>query len=248
MRITIPVSGDGDAWMSHMPEINFNPESMLDANGKIILSKVTDLLHQANKFHEEQFGRQMFMIGSGDGFNTYSMTVEFLRQLAAVTHWIENRPGSKAHVSSNESMQDRRLERRMSRDQVAFCRIDIRNVSTGVKFIIGYGNPMNKVIGNCEGGAREFAIYVTRIILNLAETVNALSRDKNAGLRVSVEGRDQNLIPEARRREADGRMRDRRREANAKRTTCANNVGGFCSPSCPSCPCYHNGKCVELEV
>lgn len=248
MRITIPVSGDGDAWMSHMPEINFDPESMLDANGKIILSKVTDLLHQANKFHEEQFGRQMFMIGSGDGFNTYSMTVEFLRQLAAVTHWIENRPGSKAHVSSNESMQDRRLERRMSRDQVAFCRIDIRNVSTGVKFIIGYGNPMNKVIGNCEGGAREFAIYVTRIILNLAETVNALSRDKNAGLRVSVEGRDPNLIPEARRREADGRMRDRRREANAKRTTCASNVGGFCSPSCPSCPCYHNGKCVELEV
>ena len=140
MRITIPVSGDGDAWMSHMPEINFDPESMLDANGKIILSKVTDLLHQANKFHEEQFGRQMFMIGSGDGFNTYSMTVEFLRQLAAVTHWIENRPGSKAHVSSNESMQDRRLERRMSRDQVAFCRIDIRNVSTGVKFMIGIQN------------------------------------------------------------------------------------------------------------
>ena len=248
MRITIPVSGDGDAWMSHMPEINFDPESMLDANGKIILSKVTDLLHQANKFHEEQFGRQMFMIGSGDGFNTYSMTVEFLRQLAAVTHWIENRPGSKAHVSSNESMQDRRLERRMSRDQVAFCRIDIRNVSTGVKFIIGYGNPMNKVIGNCEGGAREFAIYVTRIILNLAETVNALSRDKNAGLRVSVEGRDPNLIPEARRREADGRQRDIVRKANEERQTCVRRLGAYCSPSNPRCRCYRDGRCVELPL
>jgi len=247
MRITIPVSGDGSAWLSHMPEINFEPENLLDGRGRLILPKVIALFEEANEFHERKFGRQMFMTGSGDTFNTYSMTVEFLRQLAAVTHWIENRPGAKAHVSSDGSPQDRRLERRMSRDQVAFCRIDVRDVSTGVKFVVGYGNPLGKVIGNCENGAREFAIYATRIILNMADEVNAQSREKNAGLRVTVEGRDPDLIADAQRREEEGRARDKRRAANAARRTCDNRHGAYCSPSRPDCPCYHNGKCVELD-
>lgn len=248
MRITIPVSGDGDAWMSHLPEINFEFDRILDADGKLVLSEVVALFARANEFCESHGYRPTFMTSSGDGFNVYSMTVEFLRQLAAVTHWIENRPGSKAHVSSDGSQQDRRLERRMSRDQVAFCRVDVNNVSSGVKFVVGYGNPKKKIIGNCETGAHECAIYLTRILLNMAESVNALSREKNAGLRVTVEGRDPDLIPEARRREIEGQERDKRRAANETRRTCANRMGAYCSPSRPDCPCYRDGRCEELEV
>lgn len=245
MRITIPVSGDGDAWMAHLPEVNFDPEDMLQ-DGKLVLSKVVALFRRANEFCEANGRRPTFMTSADDGFNVYSMTIEFLRQLAAVTHWLENRPGAKAHVSSDDSPQDRRLERRMNRDQVAFCRIDVNNVSSGVKFVIGYGNPKSKVIGNCESGARECAIYFARIVLNMAEGVNALSREKNAGLRVSVEGRDPDLIADARRREKFGREYDRIREANERRKTCVRRLGEFCSPSDPACQCYFNGRCVEL--
>ena len=248
MRITIPVSGDGDAWMAHLPEINFEFDRILDADGKLVLSEVVALFARANEFCESHGYRPTFMTSSGDGFNVYSMTVEFLRQLAAVTHWIENRPGSKAHVSADGSAQDRRLERRMNRDQVAFCRIDVYSVSSGVKFVVGYGNPKKKIIGNCETGAHECAIYLTRILLNMAESVNALSREKNAGLRVTVEGRDPELITEAIWREIEGQERDKRRAANEARMTCANRMGGFCSPSRPDCPCYRDGKCIELEV
>ena len=248
MRITIPVSGYGDAWMSHLPEINFEFDKILDANGKLILSEVVALFARANEFCESQGYRPTFMTSSGDGFNVYSMTVEFLRQLAAVTHWIENQPGSKAHISADGSPQDRRLERRMSRDQVAFCRVDVNNVSSGVKFVVGYGNPKNKVIGNCEVGARECAIYLTRILLNMAESVNALSREKNAGLRVTVEGRNPELVSEAHRREEIGRQRDIVRRANAERQTCVRRMGEYCSPSDPRCRCYRVGRCVELEL
>lgn len=248
MRITIPVSGDGDAWMSHLPEINFEFDKILDANGKLILSEVVALFARANEFCESQGYRPTFMTSSGDGFNVYSMTVEFLRQLAAVTHWIKNQPGSKAHISADGSPQDRRLERRMSRDQVAFCRVDVNNVSSGVKFVVGYGNPKNKVIGNCEVGARECAIYLTRILLNMAESVNALSREKNAGLRVTVEGRNPELVSEAHRREEIGRQRDIVRRANAERQTCVRRMGEYCSPSDPRCRCYRDGRCVELEL
>lgn len=248
MRITIPVSGDGDAWMAHLPEINFEFDRILDADGKLVMSEVVALFRRANEFCEANGYRPTFMTSADDGFNVYSMTVEFLRQLAAVTHWLENRPGAKAHVSSDDSPQDRRLERRMNRDQVAFCRIDVKNVSTGVKIVIGFGNPKAKVIGNCESGARECAVYIARIALNMAESVNALSREKNAGLRVTVEGRDPDLIADARRREIEGRERDKRRAANEARMKCANRMGGFCSPSRPDCPCYRDGKCIELEV
>lgn len=248
MRITIPVSGDGYAWLAHLPEINFDPERILDGDGRLVMPEVVSLFTRANEFCQTNGWRPTFTGSTGDGFNVYSMTVEFLRQLAAVTHWIENRPGSKAHVSSDGSAQDRRLERRLARDHVAFCRVDVRNVSDGVKFIVGYGNPKNKVIGNCEGGARECAIYMTRIILNMAEQVNALSQEKNAGLRVFVEGRDAALIPEARRREKIGCERDKVREANQKRVACERRHGAYCSPSDPSCICYCNGRCVDAAL
>lgn len=248
MRITIPVSGDGDAWMSHLPEINFEFDRILDADGKLVLSEVVALFARANEFCQAHGYRPTFMTSSGDGFNVYSMTIEFLRQLAAVTHWIENRPGSKAHVSADGSAQDRRLERRMNRDQVAFCRIDVYSVASGVKFLVGYGNPKKKIIGNCETGAHECAIYLTRILLNMAESVNALSREKNAGLRVTVEGRDPELVSEAHRREAIGHERDEVRKANEQRMTCVRRLGGYCSPSDPRCRCYRDGRCVELEL
>lgn len=248
MRITIPVSGDGDAWMAHLPEINFEFDRILDADGKLVMSEVVALFRRANEFCEASGYRPTFMTSADDGFNVYSMTVEFLRQLAAVTHWIENRPGSKAHISSDDSAQDRRLERRMNRDQVAFCRIDVKNVSTGVKIVIGFGNPKAKVIGNCESGARECAVYIARIALNMAESVNALSREKNAGLRVTVEGRDPDLVSEAHRREAIGHERDEVRKANEQRMTCVRRLGGYCSPSDPRCRCYRDGRCVELEL
>ena len=88
------------------------------------------------------------------------------------------------------------------------------------EFVVGYGNPKNKVIGNCDVGARECALYLARILLNMAEEVNALSREKNAGLRVTVEGREPGLIDEARRREEIGRQRDIVRKANEDRKTC----------------------------
>ena len=136
----------------------------------------------------------------------------------------------------------------MNRDQVAFCRIDVYSVSSGVKFLVGYGNPKNKIIGNCETGAHECALYLSRILLNMAEEVNALSREKNAGLRVTVEGRDPELVSEAHRREAIGRERDEVRKANEKRVACVNRVGAYCSPSCPDCRCYRDGRCVELPL
>ena len=248
MRITIPVSGDGDAWMSHLPEIKFEFVRILDSNGKLVLSEVAALFARANEFCESRGYRPTFLLSSGDDYNVYSMAVEFLRQLAAVTHWIENRSGSKAHESSDESAQDRRLERRMNRDQVAFCRVDVYSVSSGVKFLVGYGNPKNKIIGNCETGAHECAIYLTRVLLNMAESVNALSREKNAGLCVSIEGRDPALVCEARRREEIGRQRDVVRNANEKRQVCVRRLGAYCSPCNPSCRCYRDGRCVELPL
>lgn len=244
MRITIPVSGDGYAWLAHLPEVNFDPTEMLD-DGKLVMPKVVDLFKRANDFSAANGFRQTFTSASDDGFNVYSMTIEFLRQLSAVTKWLESRPESKAHVSSNNSPQDRRLERRMSRDQVAFCRIDVTNVAGGVRILIGYANPKQKVVGNCASGAKECAVYLARIALNMAETINALDRSRNAGLRVFVEGRDPDLVPLARDRERDGRERDRIREANERRVGCENRHGAYCSPSNPNCRCYRNGRCVE---
>lgn len=248
MRITIPVSGDGDAWMSHLPEINFEFDKILDSNGKLVMPEVVTLFAGANEFCEARGYRPTFMTSSEDGFNVYSMTVEFLRQLAAVTRWLENRDDAKAHESADGSAQDRRLERRMNRDQVAFCRIDVRSVASGVKFLVGYGNPKGKIIGNCETGARECAIYLTRILLNMAESVNALSHGQNAGLRVAVEERNPGLVSEARRREEIGRKRGLARQANEKRMTCGRRMGEYCSPSDPRCRCYCDGRCVEVEL
>ena len=187
MRITIPVSGDGDAWLAHLPEVNFDPAEMLDG-GKLVMPKVVDLFKRANDFSEANGFRQTFTSSSDDGFNVYSMTIEFLRQLSAVTKWLESRSESKAHVSSNNSPQDRRLERRMSRDQVAFCRIDVTNVAGGVRILIGYANPKQKVIGNCASGAKECAVYLARIALNMAETINALDRSRTVAHNAVISG------------------------------------------------------------
>ena len=248
MRITIPASGDGDAWMSHLPEINFEFDKILDSSGKLVMPEVVALFARANEFCESHGYRPTFMTSSGDGFNVYSMTVEFLRQLAAVTHWIENRPDTKAHESADGSAQDRRLERRMERKHIAFCRIDVNNAAVGVKFVVGWGNPKNKIVGNCEACAHECAIYLTRILLNMAEQVNALCREQNAGFRVVVEGRNPGLVSEARRREEIGRKRGLARQANEMRMTCVRRMGAYCSPSDPRCRCYRDGRCVELEL
>lgn len=247
MRITIPVSGDGDAWMAHLPDIDFDAAKMIGDDGKLVISEVVALFKRANEFCELHGYRPTFMTSADDGHNVYSMTVEFLRQLAAVTNWIESRH-ENAHASSDESAQDRRLERRMERRHVAFVRIDVANVAGGVRFVVGSSNPMSKVVGNCEGGASECVIYLTRILLKMAEGVNDLCRAKNAGLCVTVVGRDPDLVPEARHREEIGRERDRVREANELRKTCVRRLGAYCSPSDPNCRCHRAGRCVELEL
>jgi hypothetical protein len=53
--------------------------------------------------------------------------------------------------------------------------------------------------------AKECAVYLARIALNMAETINALDHSRTAGLRVFIEGRDPDLVPLARARECDGR-------------------------------------------
>ena len=58
MRITIPVSGDGDAWMSHLLEINFEFDKILDPNGKLVLSEVVNLFARANEFCESHARRE----------------------------------------------------------------------------------------------------------------------------------------------------------------------------------------------
>lgn len=248
MRITIPVSGDGDAWMSHLPEFDVDPAKFIGADGRLIVSEVVRFFAHANDFCAANGLRPTFMTSADDGYNVYSMTIEFLRQLAAVTRWIESRPDAKAHVSSDGSGQDHRLERHMARNYVAFCRVDVVNSAAGVKFLVGWGNPREVVVGNCERGARECAIYVTRILLNLAETVNAIRREKRGGLGVEVVGRNPGLVDEARLREEIGRARDRAREANERRVTCVRRLGSYCSPSDPGCPCYRDGRCVEVEL
>ena len=245
MRITIPVSGDGEAWLAHLPEFNVEPEEVLDERGRLIIPKIIEHFKRCNASMAERYGREMFQYSSSDGFNVVSMTVEFLRQLSAVTHWMSSKPEAKAHTSDDGSPSDRRLERRMAKDQVAFCRVDVRGVSTGVKFVVGYADPFEKVIGNCDLGSREFAIYVTRILLNMEEAINAQSAERGSEMRVMIDERNPGLIAESRYREAIGQERDRIREANAKRGECPQNKAGFCCPINPSCRCYHNGACIE---
>lgn len=252
MRLKIECSGDhaSGQWMARIPEVNFeNMDPYIDADGRLKTSEVATTLA---RFPEH------FMQSSDESYNSYAFTVEFIRRLRKTMGYLEDSDESEAHVGADDTPEDRRMSRRLNKGQTAFARIDIRGIVDGVRFAINFANPKETIIGQPEIGAREFAIFVARIIYTIKEDAdrrNERERERNPNapqFRVDLTSKDPTLVSEAIARELHGRETDRIREANDRHHACRCRCGSgetvYCSPSHPRCKFYVDGFCRDLPL
>lgn len=237
MRITLPVAGDilaSGRWNARFPHVEFG-DDILDDKGKIRIDRVAKTLAGYGK---------LFRDGSADTYNTYSMTVEFVRRLIHTTEMLEACDTNEAHMVDDGSPEDRRLIRRMEKEQTANVRVDIREQADGVCFDVYPSNPKGTVIGQADIAARDFAIYCCRVIYTIFEDARKKYGDD---LRVYIVSRaDPQIVEDAVRDEMHGRACDRVRWLNSRRPHCKCCVGGFCSPSHPKCRFFVTGNCRDL--
>lgn len=127
-------------------------------------------------------------------------------------------------------------ERRMGRGKFASVRVDVSRSSGGVRVALSVSNP-NGAVGDSEAFAammaRTFADTWTAIRDDLGEGAPPFRLVDGEGCAGAFAGAPERLRVAA---------------ADARRAECPNRHGGYCAPISPACPCYRDGRCVEIAA
>jgi len=235
MRITAKTVPAGETFMTRFPEWDHKIEDV-STNGELDEAKV----RQALKGWQEAG----FLMWGDDSRGVLAFTIEFLNQLATVTRNVEADEKTDAHVGA-ETEADRRLERRYERGRFSYTRFDITGSRAGIRVRVSCANPKD-IPGTAISSARRFAVYACRILAYIKGEIE--KANQKAFITLEGVGDLEDIFDEAAWTDRKMEERDKVDEANAKRMTCANRVGDYCSPFCPACRCCVGGKCVAAEL
>ena len=234
MRIVAKIATAGVSGLSRFPFPNASIDECLTPDGRLDEIKVRKALDC-----------EQVQVASTDDLRVLAFAMEYLKQMASVVKHLAdnlNRDGEVAAAVSDvdtsanyrtapATLGDRRCERNMNKGRFAFCRTDITGCADGIHAKLTIQNPRG-VVGNAECFARDFAMMCARILLYLRENITTtritlLEGEGASGIYAAAE--DMN----------------RRCDLAKLRASCAKCINGYCSPSTPDCPLYHNGKCKE---
>lgn len=233
MRIVSKIATAGIAGLSRFPVPSASIEECLAPDGSLDEGKVRKALDI-----------DQVQIASTDDRRVLAFAMEYLKQTRSVVEHLakqlgpteaEASPDGRAALgqcrTSAATPGDSRCERNMRKGRYAFVRTDITGCLDGIHVRLTVQNP-REVMGNAELFAHDFAVMCARILNYLADEI------ANSQI-ILIPGENcDNIFAEA-------RDLDRRIDLRKKRDACPNLCNGYCSPSNPSCPLYHNGKCKE---
>ena len=232
MRITAKISAAGASSLHRFPVAQYSIDECKSEGRGLDLSKVRKAL--------DVDGVQM---GSRDDMPVLAFGLEYLfQQQSVVEHLAEkmNRQGDceagvrEAGIRTEAATPgDRRCERRMNKDLVAYVRTDITSCADGIHVKLSVMNP-REVVGNAIVYAREFAVMCARILIYLREAIITAPI-------VLLEGEGASGIF------ADADAMNRRDDFEKKRKSCPSHRNGFCSPSNPTCPYFSSGRCLPPQ-
>ena len=233
MRITSKIATAGVAGLSRFPVPNATIDECLAPDGTLDEGKVRRALDI-----------EQVQIASNDDRRVLAFAMEYLKQTRSVVEHLaanlgpdeasaspDGQAGLGQYRTSAATPGDSRCERNMRKGHYAFVRTDITGCRDGIHVRLTVRNP-REVVGNAELFAHEFAVMCARIL-------NYLKDEINTSQIVLLPGENcDNIFDEA-------RQLDRDADLAKKRAACDRLHNGYCSPACPTCPLYHQGKCQE---
>lgn len=227
MRITIPIVSHADRWRAEIPAVDV--DACYDGEGE-------HAVFSCAKFAEQVRDKRGILVSSTD---TGAVEAFAAILLSSLGDWFaDNSRGSLRRMKHTAE----RLQKRVERGQVAFCRIDIKSkmMPFGKSTIRGVQIAISATDNGVVQQARfdeDFAL----LVLALVRGYNNLYASRGEPL-IAIDP-----ITEAKYgRALDDRERTdtEERERAEKTAWCANRVGEYCSPACPSCRFYgERGTC-----
>ena len=242
MRITAKIATAGVAGLSRFPVANYTIDECTAPDGRLDPAKTRRALDV-----------EQVQIGSKDDLRVLAFTLESLTQQRSVVEKMAKnltRDGIPASVSSVSpdgqavldparsnyrteaaTPGDRRCERNMKRDRVAYVRTDVTGCADGIHVKLSVMNPRDTV-GNAISFARDYAVMCARILIYLREAITTARI-------VLIEGEGAQGVY------ADAEAMNRRDDLAKLRASCDRLHNGSCSPCKFDCPLYMNGKCKD---
>lgn len=227
MRITAKIATAGVAGLSRFPVPNATIDECLAPDGRLDESKARAALNV-----------DQIRVASTDTRRTVAFSMEYLKQIRSVVEHLAASLGADASVDDERGYRteaqtagDRRCERNMRRNRVAYVRTDVTDCLDGIHVKLTVANP-RETVGNAECFAHDYAVMCARVLNYLKDNITTARI-------VLIEGEGAaGIYDEARRL-------DERCDLRRRREGCANLRNGYCSPCQPDCPLYRNGKCKD---
>lgn len=233
MRIVAKIATAGTAALSRFPLPNAEIEDCLTADGRLDEAKARKALDV-----------DQIQIASTDDRRVVAFAMEYLKQTRAVVEHlaaslgpgeasaVPDTPHERGYRTEAATEGDRRCDRNMRKGRFAFVRTDIYPAANGLRVRLTVQNP-RAVVGNAENFAHEYAVMCARILRYLRENITTATISL-------VEGEGAAGVYD------EAAELDRRCDLQRVRRNCPNRTEtGYCSPICPDCPLYKNGKCLE---
>lgn len=219
MRITAYITTSGDRTLTRMPYMGFDTMDDVSTDGAFDEAKAIAALK----------GCDMLTFSSSDGRAEYAFACQFLVTMHRILLQTAAMPGCSG---TPECRHDRTCARRMaSEGRRAYVRADIAAANGALRVRVNVSN-RNGAVGWTDVKIREVAVLFAHACLSI-------ERGCGRARFAFVEGDG-----------ADGvfaRAREivRANALAAKRVDCPNRRGDYCSPICPTCELYANGRCAK---
>ena len=232
MRITTKIASAGDTYLGRFPVLPCTIDELKDESGGVDHGKMLAALKDYREF---------ITWSNRDDRGVVALAVEFIRQMESTAKGMAADEETDARVECKKSV-DFSLERKMDRGRFGFCRIEFDRHGGQLRARVGISNPKG-VVGTVKLSCRRFAVYAARVLRYMA-------RELQPEVKLILEGVGDaaDVFEEAEWIDGKQAARSEVDSANEKRKTCERCVGGYCSPSDPSCRCYAYGKCVEAKL
>lgn len=234
MRITARIMAAGECWRPRWPRID--------------LVKCFPKVDGKEFFDEDEFRRQvkdnpMIQLSSDDKGTPCAFGAILI---ASVNDWLDDNDKSNDGERTRERIK-KRLDRQLERGRVSFVRVDISGKA------IEWEKRIVKVakikITTDDKGVIEVHKYERDFAMIIADFVRCYSKryvDRgDPPLMIAEE--TALLMKELHERTVEAERHERIRKLNGERRFCKSHCHGFCSPPKFDCPCYKNGRCVEVQ-
>ena len=217
MRITAFITVSAERTLTRFLNPNLDKLADVSPEGKFDESKARQALADVHGV----------TLSSGDRAPEYAFALRFIDYAHEIMRQLAEKPGSGDHATCK---LDQQAERKMNRGKCGYARIDVKWCTDHIRVRVEGANPL-ELVGQVETQIRETCVFFAYVCL-------LMKRNLSAGANIEiVEGPFADGAVER----AAEKMREG--ELYRKGAACPNRVGGYCSPSDPTCGNYCGGRC-----